>query len=399
MSRLWEKGEALDARVLRYTAGEDHALDERLVAYDVRGSIAHATMLHQQKLLSDGDFGAICAGLEALAVSHVAGDWRIGLEDEDAHTALERRLTEKIGEAGKRVHLGRSRNDQLLTALRLYLLDASADLQKGALAVADALTALGRREADTALPGYTHMQQAMPSSVPLWAEGFAAEIRDDATAIAAARRRAAKNPLGSAAGYGVPGLPIDRESTRKQLGFDEVHDPVTAVQISRGKAEAALVFELTLLMQDLGRLAADLLLFYTQEFAFVKLPPTMTTGSSIMPQKRNPDVLELVRGAPATLQGSLLEILALPAKLPSGYQRDLQRMKAPLFRAVDVTAESCAVMRHLIEGIEFRPENIELDAGIYAAGRANRLVLEEGISFREAYRRVAQELAGDRKPR
>jgi argininosuccinate lyase len=190
-------------------------------------------------------------------------------------------------------------------------------------------------------------------------------------------------------------LPIDRESTRKQLGFDAVQEPVTAVQISRGKAEATLVFELCLLMQDLGRLAADLLLFYTQEFAFVELPASMTTGSSIMPQKRNPDVLELVRGAGATLQAGLVEILALPAKLPSGYQRDLQRMKAPLFRAIDVTRESCLVMRALVEGIRFRPENIELDPGIYAAGRANRLVLEEGVSFREAYQRIAKELKGE----
>jgi argininosuccinate lyase len=349
-------------------------------------------MLHQQKLLSDADFDAICAGLEALAVGHAAGDWHVGLEDEDVHTALERRLVEAVGEAGKRIHLGRSRNDQLLTALRLYLLDAGHDLERAARGVADSLAALGQREADTALPGYTHMQQAMPSSVHLWADGFAAEIRDDADGIAAARRRADRSPLGSAAGYGVPGLPIDRDATRRQLGFGSVHEPVTAVQIARGKAEATLVFELTLLMQDLGRLAADLLLFYTQEFAYVRLPVNMTTGSSIMPQKRNPDVLELVRGATATLQGSLLEILALPAKLPSGYQRDLQRMKAPLFRAIDITAESCAVMGALIDGLEFRPENIRLDPGIYAAGRANRLVLEEGLSFREAYRRVAKEL-------
>ncbi len=190
----------------------------------------------------------------------------------------------------------------------------------------------------------------------------------------------------------MPDLPVDRESTRKLLGFDEIHEPVTAVQISRGKAEAALVFELALTMQDLGRLAADLLLFCTREFGFVRLPAGMTTGSSIMPQKRNPDVLELVRGAGATLQAALLEILALPAKLPSGYHRDLQRMKGPLFRAIDITAESCSVMGHLVEGIEFRPENIRLEPDIYAAGRANRLVLEEGISFREAYRRVAKEL-------
>jgi argininosuccinate lyase len=395
MTRLWDKGEPLDAQVLRYTAGEDHRLDGRLVPYDVRASIAHATMLHRQQLLSESDFDAICTGLEALAVSYAAAEWQITLDDEDVHTAIEKRLSESIGEAGKRVHLGRSRNDQLLAALRLYLLDAADDLERAATGVAEALTALGGRESDTALPGYTHMQQAMPSSVHLWADGFAAEVRDDATGIAASRRRISRNPLGSAAGYGVPGLPIDRDATRKLLGFDAIHEPVTAVQISRGKAEAGLTFELCLLMQDLSRLASDLLLFYTQEFAFVSLPASMTTGSSIMPQKRNPDVLELVRGASATLQGCLLEIIALPAKLPSGYQRDLQRMKSPLFRAIDVTLESCEVMKALLDGVKFRPENIRLDPSIYAAGNANRLVLEKGISFREAYRRVAKELEKD----
>ncbi len=398
MQRLWDKGEPLDETVLRYTAGEDHRLDARLLPYDVRASVAHAQMLNRQQLLSDEDVDAIQSGLEKLEASFDRGDWEITLADEDVHTALEQRLTAQIGEAGKRIHLGRSRNDQVLAALRLYLLDAADALEGAAGEVADALSELGQREADTPLPGYTHMQQAMPSSVLLWADGFASEIRDDAEGIAASRRRISKNPLGSAAGYGVPGLPIDREYTGEQLGFDKVHEPVTAVQLSRGKAEAGLVFELCLLVQDLGRLAADLLMFYTQEFAFVEMPKSMTTGSSIMPQKRNPDVLELVRGATATLQACLLEILNLPAKLGSGYQRDLQRMKAPLFRAIDLSLDSCKVMTVLIDGLRFVPENIRLDPSIYAAGRANRLVLEEGISFREAYRRVAAELqqeAGD----
>jgi argininosuccinate lyase len=395
MSRLWDKGEPLDDMILRYTAGEDHWLDERLVAYDVRASIAHATMLHEQRLLSADDLNDIVNGLDELGREHAAGDWEISLADEDVHTALEQRLTERAGEAGKRIHLGRSRNDQVLAALRLYLLDAADNLESAALAVADALDELAGREGDTELPGYTHMQQAMPSSVSLWSAGFAAEIRDDADAIAASRRRISKNPLGSAAGYGVPGLPIDREQTRDALGFDSVHEPVTAVQISRGKAEAGLVFELCVLTQDLGRLAADLLMFYTQEFAYVDLPDSMTTGSSIMPQKRNPDVLELVRGATGTLQGSLVEILGITAKLGSGYQRDTQRLKAPLFRAIDLTLDSCAIMEHLLGGVSFMAENILLDPGIHAAGRANRLVLEEGLSFREAYRRVAQELAGE----
>jgi argininosuccinate lyase len=395
MSRLWDKGTPLDERILRYTAGEDHLLDGRLVPYDVRASIAHARMLNARDLLSERDLKAIVTGLEGLAAAHERGDWQIDLADEDVHTALERRLTERAGEAGKRIHLGRSRNDQVLAALRLYLLDAAGDAATAAGAVADALDALAAREGTVALPGYTHMQQAMPSSVALWAGGFAAELRDDAAGIDASQRRLSKNPLGSAAGYGVPGLPVDREITRAALGFASVHEPVTAVQLSRGKGEAGLVFELCLLVQDLGRLAADLMLFYTQEFAYVRLPESMTTGSSIMPQKRNPDVLELVRGATATLQGSLVEILGLPAKLTSGYQRDAQRLKAPLFRAIDLALDSCAIMAHLLAGVSFVPENVRLDPGIHAAARANALVLEEGLSFRDAYRRVARELAKD----
>ena len=393
MKRLWDKGEPLDSRILRYTAGEDHLLDARLVPYDVRASIAHAQMLHGQKLLSANDLNQIVNGLESIAVSHAAGEWQISLEEEDCHTALEQRLTQLIGEAGGRVHLGRSRNDQVLAALRLYLLDAAEGIAAAAREVATALDELAGREASTVLPGYTHMQQAMPSSVALWAGGFAAELRDDADGITASRRRLNRNPLGSAAGYGVPGLPIDREATRRTLGFDAVHEPVTAVQISRGKAEAGLVFELCLLTQDLGRMAADLLLFYTQEFRFIALPDSMTTGSSIMPQKRNPDVLELVRGAVPTMQAALVEILGLPAKLGSGYQRDLQRMKSPLFRAIDLAGDSAQVMAHLIRGLKFLPENIRLDDSIHAAERANALVLKEGISFREAYQRVGAELA------
>ncbi|MDE2338364.1 MAG: argininosuccinate lyase [Gammaproteobacteria bacterium] len=396
MSRLWDKGAPLDERVLRYTAGEDYGLDERLVAYDVRASIAHAEMLSAQGLLGADDLTAIRTALTALAAEHERGLWRIELADEDGQTALERRLTERIGPAGGRVHLGRSRNDQVLTALRLYLRDAVERLHVGAVEVAESLERLGAREQATALPGYTHMQQAMPSSVPLWAGGFAAEIRDDADALRHVHRRLAKSPLGSAAGYGTPGLPLDRNATRAALGFAEVHEPVTAVQLSRGKAEAELLFHLCLLMQDLGRLAADVLLFYTQEFAFVELPEAFTTGSSIMPQKRNPDVFELIRGRSATAQACLTEALAVCAKLPSGYQRDLQLLKFPLFRAIDVAEETLGILPAALEAMRFRPERIALDPAIHAAEQANRLVVREGIPFRDAYRRVAAELKGSR---
>jgi argininosuccinate lyase len=258
--------------------------------------------------------------------------------------------------------------------------------------VADALDQLCAREGQTALPGYTHMQQAMPSSVPLWAGGFAAELRDDAEGLRHVRRRASNSPLGSAAGYGTPGLPIDREATRSKLGFAATQQPVTAVQLSRGKAESQLLFELALLMQDLGRFAADVLLFYTQEFAFLELPEAFTTGSSIMPQKRNPDVFELIRGRSATSLACLTEALAVCAKLPSGYQRDLQLLKAPLFRGIDIAAQTLDILPAAIDAMKFRPERIELDPAIHAAEEANRLVVAEGIPFREAYRRIAAKL-------
>ncbi|HEV8581065.1 MAG TPA: argininosuccinate lyase [Thermoanaerobaculia bacterium] len=390
MTRLWDKGEPLDDRVLRYTAGEDRLLDARLVPYDVRASIAHAAMLQETGLLSAADFAAVRDGLESLGKEHAAGAWRIRLEDEDVHTALETRLTERIGEAGARLHLGRSRNDQVLAALRLYLRDAVAALADGAREAAAALDGLAERQGEAVLPGFTHLQQAMPSSVLLWADGFAAELRDDAEGLAACSRRIEKNPLGSAAGYGVPLLPIDRESTRRSLGFAEVQEPVTAVQLSRGKAEAQVLFEIALLMQDLGRLASDLVLYATAELGFVSLPPTMTTGSSIMPQKRNPDVFELVRGRTATAEACLLEALAVTAKLPSGYHRDLQLLKAPLFRGIDLAAETLAIMAAAVPEVRFHPERIRLDPGLRAAEEANRLVLEEGIPFREAYRRVGE---------
>ena len=392
MTRLWDKGAPLDERVLRYTAGEDHALDERLVAYDVRASIAHAEMLAQQRLLSADDLNAIRDGLTALAAEHERGAWRIELADEDGQTALERRLAARLGPAGARIHLGRSRNDQVLTAIRLYLRDAVGALSSGALAVADALGALAAREPHTALPGYTHMQQAMPSSVPLWAEGFAAEIRDDAEGLRAVLRRIDRSPLGSAAGYGTPGLPIDRAATAARLGFSCVQQPVTAVQLSRGKAEAQLLFEICLLLQDLGRLAADVLLFATQEFGFVTLGEAFTTGSSIMPQKRNPDVFELIRGRSASAQACLAEALAVCAKLPSGYQRDLQLLKFPLFRGIDLAQATLAIVPPALAALEFHREAIGLDPSIHAAEEANRLVVTEGIPFREAYQRIAAKL-------
>ena len=395
MKRLWDKGAPLDQRVLEFTAGEDHALDDRLVAYDVRASIAHAEMLHECGLLAQDELDRIRQGLEEIAAAHARGEWSVTLEMEDGQTALETLLTGKIGQAGARLHAGRSRNDQVLAALRLYLREAVESLAEDGRQLADALDTLASEQGAVALPGYTHMQQAMPSSVALWAGGFAAEIRDDVDALRHSHRRILKNPLGSAAGYGTPQLPVNRELTRKRLDFPANHEPVTAVQLSRGKAEAEVLFQVALLMQDLGRLASDLLLFYTREFGFVELPDDFTTGSSIMPQKRNPDVFELVRGRTATAQACLAEVLGVTAKLPSGYHRDLQLIKAPLFRSIDLCGESLRIMAAAVPQIRFRPEHIRMDADIHAAEQANALVASEGIPFREAYRKIAQRLGKD----
>ena len=390
MTRLWEKGLPLADRVLRYTAGEDHMLDARLVPYDVRGSIAHAEMLAAIGLISDDDCAAIRDGLNSLAADFGDDKWSISLEDEDIHTALESRLTNNIGDAGARLHLGRSRNDQVLTALRLYLRDAAEDLAGRVEELRESVAALSDRQGDVELPGYTHMQHAMPSSVALWCGGFDEAFADAIAGLQTTRRRINKNPLGSAAGYGTPGLPLDRDLTTEKLGFDTTQAPVTSVQLSRGKAESTLLFEVTLLLQDLGRMASDLLLFYTQEFAYVSLAADVTTGSSIMPQKRNPDVLELLRAASGTAHACLDESLMITAKLQSGYQRDLQRLKAPLFRGIDLAVESVDIMAYLLGGLRFLPENIELDEGIFATAEAYRLVNEEGIPFRVAYQRVAK---------
>jgi argininosuccinate lyase len=347
MTRLWDKGLPLSER----------------------GSIAHAEMLAATGLISDEDCNAIRGGLKQLEGSFEAGDWSITLQDEDVHTALESRLTRAIGDAGARLHLGRSRNDQVLTALRLYLLEAADDLVTRIDALRKSVAKLTERQGDIPLPGYTHMQQAMPSSVTLWCGGFDEAFADARDGIGAAKRRMDKNPLGSAAGYGTPGLPLDREMTTASLGFAATQTPVTAAQLSRGKAESGLLFEITLLLQDVGRMAADLLIFYMQEFGYVALAADVTTGSSIMPQKRNPDVL-------------------------SGYHRDLQRLKSPLFRGIDLAVDSVDILAHVLDGIAFVPSHVQLDEGVYATEEAYRLVREEGIPFRDAYRQVAKRYAG-----
>jgi len=393
MKLLWDRHESLDDLVFAYTAGEDALLDDRLVPYDILASSAHAAMLHEAGFLDGADHAALQCALSALAQSHRRGAWRVGPGDEDVHTALENRLVEVAGDAGKRIHLGRSRNDQVLAALRLWLKDELEGLAQAAEGLASALRGVGERSGALPMPGYTHMQRAMPSTVGLWAGAFAAEIDDDAQGLRDAKRRADKNPLGSAAGYGVPLLGLDRSHTTTSLGFACAHEPVTAVQLSRGKAEACALFEVALLAQDMGRLASDLCLFSTAEFGFVRLPPEFTTGSSMLPQKRNPDLFELARGRAAESQSALFEVLGVAAKLPSGYNRDLQLTKKPLFRSFDSAGATAALLAHAVPKLTFDEARMRaaMEPEMYAAEKAYRLVQESGLPFREAYRQARQE--------
>ena len=392
--RLWDKGLAIDDQILAFTVGSDYLLDSKLVEHDIVASCAHVKMLAKCRHITDSEYQAIVAGLKDVGREHSDGDWAISLEEEDCHTAIELRLREKVGELAGKMHLGRSRNDQVLVALRLFLRQSIAEVHLAAQRCVDALNKLIAASGEIKIPGYTHMQQAMPSSVALWAGGFASELNASCELLNAADTLSNQCPLGSAAGYGTPNLCLDRQLVATELGFSAVQEPVTACQLSRGKAESAFAFANLQILTDVGRLASDLCLFATQEFGLVKLGEQITTGSSIMPQKRNPDVFELVRGHSAQAQSDLLAILSVTSKMPSGYHRDLQLIKAPLFTNIDRTLSVLNVMAHALEQIEFLSERYAqvADPSIDAAERAFFLVQNEGLSFRAAYQRVASEL-------
>ncbi|MBS1722163.1 MAG: argininosuccinate lyase [Armatimonadetes bacterium] len=394
MSRLWDKGEAVDEMVLRFTVGGDYLLDRRLLPYDVRASQAHARTLAKAGYLTQAEADEVCTALGQVASEFGQGGFDISLEDEDVHTALENRLVEKCGELGKKIHLGRSRNDQVLVALRLYYLDVIAETKGLVAGLEDALDSLAQKGEGLSMPGYTHMQRAMPSNVSDWIGAYRSELRDSTLALDLAGAHADQCPLGSAAGYGTPGLALDRAFTAQELGFARAQEPVTACQLSRGKAESALAFALVTLLQDLGRLASDLCLFSTAEFGFVSLPKAFTTGSSIMPQKRNPDVFELVRAHSAQAPSLLAAILATTTRLTSGYHRDLQLLKAPLFELIDTAQEVFEIMSRALPALNFDGGRLgaAMTPDLYAAQQAFELVKTEGLSFREAYVRVAASL-------
>jgi len=384
---VWDRGDPIDAEMLAFTVGDDWKLDQRLVAHDLRGSIAHARMLAKVGLLAPTDAERILAGLETLAKSHAQGDWNVEPVDEDVHSAVERRLIALIGEAGKRLHTGRSRNEQITLDVRLWLRDAVAEVDGLVTTLVDACGAFGATHGTLALPGYTHLRRAMPSSLGDWMGAHAAAFAEDKHELAHALRRVRLCPLGSGAGYGVP-LALDRAFTARELGFEAPEEPVTLVQHARGRAELAYVTALEALALDLGKLAADVWLFSSEEFGFLHLPVEFTTGSSLMPQKRNPDAVELTRARCRTLVAARAELLDLLRDLPSGYHRDFQLLKGPLFRAHDHAVALLSLWARLVPAL--RPDEARLGAAASdPALRATERVLtavQSGTPFRDAYR-------------
>jgi argininosuccinate lyase len=395
--RLWDKGEPLDRRVLDFTVGEDHRLDLRLVKYDCMASQAHARMLQKIGILTKKETDALVRGLSEIMDLVEKGEFTISKEQEDCHTAIEEFLTAKCGEAGKKIHLGRSRNDQVLTALRLYEKKMLSGLEKTLQTFNETLARVIRKYGKIRIPGYTHMRKAMPTSVGVWLGSFSEAVVDDLTLLKTIFKIVDKSPLGTAAGFGTPVFKLDRHMTAESMGFASVQKNPMYSQFSRGKFEMSILGLLSGIMLIMNRLATDLLLFSMEEFGFVVLPDAFCTGSSIMPQKKNPDVLELIRASFAVVCGEECKVKSLVSNLMSGYNRDLQLTKGALFHAYDTTKDCIDIMILILTGIEVDEKKCRsaITDEMYATEEAYSLV-KQGLPFREAYRKVAEKYKAGR---
>ncbi|MCH5335561.1 MAG: argininosuccinate lyase [Alistipes sp.] len=395
-AKLWDKGFDTDALIEDYTVGNDRELDMRLAKYDVEGSLAHIAMLESRGLLTRSELELLTEGLRQIAAEIEAGEFAIEPGTEDIHSQVELLLTRRLGEAGKKIHSGRSRNDQVLVDLKLFLRDELRSIADDVRALFDCLQELSERYSGVLMPGYTHLQIAMPSSFGLWFGAYAETLADDMRQLVAAWQTANQNPLGSAAGYGSS-FPLDRTMTTRLLGFGDLHYNSIAAQMSRGKSERAAAAAIAAVAATVGRMAMDLCLFMSGNFGFVSLPDNLTTGSSIMPHKKNPDVFEMIRGRCNRLQALPNEIALLQTNLPVGYHRDMQLLKDILFPATAEIRRTLGVCLFMMPQLRVN-ESILDDSRydyLFTVEDVNRLVLE-GVPFREAYRRVGMDVQSGR---
>ncbi|MDR3252975.1 MAG: argininosuccinate lyase [Tannerella sp.] len=394
--KLWEKGAAVDADIERYTVGRDREMDLYLAKYDVLGSMAHITMLSSVGLLDKDELKPLLDELRSIYNLADSGCFVIEEGVEDVHSQVELMLTRKLGDAGKKIHSGRSRNDQILLDLKLF---TRAQIQEIVALIGDLFDILisqSNRYKDVMLPGYTHLQIAMPSSFGLWFGAYAESLADDLQLLLAAYRICNRNPLGSAAGYGSS-FPLNRTMTTSLLGFDSMNYNVVYAQMGRGKMERTTAFAMAGIAATLSKLAFDACLFNSQNFGFVKLPDAYTTGSSIMPHKKNPDVFELTRAKCNKLQGLPQQITLIANNLPSGYFRDLQIIKEVFLPAFDEIKDCLVMTARMMAEIKVN-EHILDDpkyAPIFSVEEVNRLV-REGMPFRDAYRKVGLDIEAGR---
>ena len=387
-TKLWDKGFEPDKMIEEYTVGNDRELDMRLARYDVQGSLAHIAMLETIGLLTAGELEKLTAGLKEIAAEIEAGRFEIEPGTEDVHSQVELMLTRRLGDAGKKIHSGRSRNDQVLVDLKLFLRDELRQTAEAVNTVFARLQTLSEQYKEILMPGYTHLQIAMPSSFGLWFGAYAETLVDDMRLIAAAWHIAYQNPLGSSAGYGSS-FPLDREMTTRLLGFEALHYNVVAAQMSRGKSERTAANAIAAVAATIGRLAMDICQIISQNFNFVSLPDNLTTGSSIMTHKKNHDDYVYMHGRCNRLQSVPNEIALLTANLPVGYHRDMQLLKDILFPAtteIKRTLSMCDFMlAHLKVNTDILDER-KYDY-LFTVEDVNRLVLA-GVPFREAYKQV-----------
>jgi argininosuccinate lyase len=388
--KLWEKTTVPDPSVIEFTSGRDRTTDLCLAEWDIVGSMAHAIMLNETDLINAGEKNELLKALSFLFEKAVKGDLIIEEGIEDIHSQIEKELTSILGDTGKKIHTGRSRNDQVLVDLRLYTRKVTDDLAKNVSRLFNKFQMLSEQHRELLIPGYTHMQPAMVSSFGLWFGSYAECLADDIVLLAGARILIDRNPLGTGAGYGSS-LPLNRKLTTDLLEFGDLLYNSAYASLSRGKTELAIASALASLAHTLSRFSTDVCLFMTSEFSFIDFPDEYVTGSSIMPQKRNPDVFELIRGRTNLIQTLPVQITNLVSGLPSGYNRELQLLKQLIFSAFDEIKECIDIIMIMLDHVKLN-ENILVNPlynSIYSTEEVNRLV-KQGIPFRDAYKRVSE---------
>ncbi|MCH2193637.1 argininosuccinate lyase [Kordia sp.] len=390
--KLWDKGISIDKKIETFTVGNDREIDMHIAKYDVLASLAHAKMLHKINIITVEELKQLTEGLETLLDQIHNHTFVIEAQFEDVHSKIEYELTKAYGDVGKKIHTARSRNDQVLVALQLFYKDNINFILEQTQVLFETLLQLAETHKESLLPGYTHLQVAMPSSFGLWFSAYAELLIDDVYVLQAALKTVDQNPLGSAAGYGSS-FPIDRAFTTKELGFKTLKHNVVAAQMSRGKSERTVSMALGSLSNTLARFSMDICLYMSQNFDFISFPDALTTGSSIMPHKKNPDVFELVRGKCNKVQALYAEMVLLTNNLPSGYHRDFQLLKAPMISAFTDVKSVLEIFNHSIQQIQVKKIDFNEEKYKYLStvDSINNLVMD-GVSFREAYQKIGKQV-------